>query len=466
MSTPAQTLPARSTGLRRAAPWLAGAFTIIIACLLLPRIGITDVDAESYFLGARSLAQGRGYVDDFGIHLNHWPPGYSWLLSWWADPKPAALVINIICLGAAVALSAALALRNGWSLLQGLSVSLVLGFGLFLNIAGFAKPDILNYTVCLAAVLIYGSGSFAGRVAGSILCSVLIPIKMIAVTFAPALLLAELIELGFRPFFRSRWREVIIAGLAWAACLGWLLWYNARTLQQAAPETHIPATLHTVLGEAWMFCQSFFREGLATWYGSIRPLPVLLPFALVVVLGLACVASLRRGQSWSFLFKAGAAMLALSWAMEFYRDYGAGPRLMGYGMLFMMIGARPLIQSTPLWAAYAAATIIFAIANHLTTGMLGLNHPAYETAAKEAAARLPPDTIVYTNAWRLLEIHAEHRSVSTTDLASLPPGSWYWRVSLPNFDAIMRPVADPPVMDASWKEQARLSSGTLYRRLP
>jgi hypothetical protein len=49
---------------RLARPVLAGLLTIMVACLLQHRIGITDVDAENYLLGARSLALGRGYVDD------------------------------------------------------------------------------------------------------------------------------------------------------------------------------------------------------------------------------------------------------------------------------------------------------------------------------------------------------------------------------------------------------------------
>ncbi|MDB6118654.1 MAG: hypothetical protein JWO08_2435 [Verrucomicrobiaceae bacterium] len=458
------TLLPSSTTFRSPAPVLAGLFTIIVACLLQHRIGITDVDAENYLLGARSLALGQGYVDDFGIPLNHWPPGYSLLLSWWPDPKFGALVINMACLGLAVAQTLVLASRMGWGRAHSLALSLALGFGLYLSIAQFSKPDILGYVVFLAAILSYSGGTFKGRVLGCVLCSLLIPFKLIAVTFAPGILLAELIHFGPRPFFKTRWREVMIAGLAWGICLGGLLWYNALTLKTATPDSYAAASLHSVLAEVVRFFSDLFRSGLAFWYGSIRASSVITPFTIVAVLGLACLLSLRRSNGWSLTFKRGVAILAFCWGLEFYRIYFANPRLMGYGMILMLIGMQPLPKSTPLWCAYAAATVALAIDNHVSVNSLGLNHPVYESSAIEAAAHLPPNATVYSNSYRLLDIHAHRRSIPVSSLNGLPPGAWYWHADLPNYDAIMRPINPLPARDDSWQEQARLSGGILFRK--
>src|SRR2546427_9424391 len=57
-----------------------GAATCFIF-LLHARLGVADVDGYAYLIGARSLHEGNGYRGLTGEAFNHWPPGYSLLLS-------------------------------------------------------------------------------------------------------------------------------------------------------------------------------------------------------------------------------------------------------------------------------------------------------------------------------------------------------------------------------------------------
>src|SRR5688572_16118707 len=86
--------------------WLAGIFlaSVLGIWLLHPRIGIPDVDAHASIIGAHSLKRGHGYRDLHNAPLNHWPPGYSWLISLARNPVMAAQVINYLSFGGAVAM--------------------------------------------------------------------------------------------------------------------------------------------------------------------------------------------------------------------------------------------------------------------------------------------------------------------------------------------------------------------------
>src|SRR5262245_57052337 len=85
----------------------------LIVCLLLfgvtitffvvshSSIGITDMDAYAYIKGAQSFRRGSGYINSDGSPLNHWPPGYSLLLSRFRDPLWASYWVNALSLSVA-----------------------------------------------------------------------------------------------------------------------------------------------------------------------------------------------------------------------------------------------------------------------------------------------------------------------------------------------------------------------------
>lgn len=446
--------------------------TVLIVALAAwwqPRASITDCDAEAYAMGASSLRAGLGYAEPGGDGLNHWPPGYSWLLSLFADATAAAWWINLAALGAASWLLFALAVRAGWSGWRGLALTAIVGGGFFMRLGHEVKPDVLAYAGFLAASLSMFSERRVWRVVGLALASVLIPVKLIAMTFAPGLLLADWIRLGLARFLKTRWIEVLTASVVWAAAVGFILWFNMKGLHTSVPQSHAQATLATFTGEIQRFVEACLRAGIAQWQGSIRPLPILSLFAVTLAAGIACLLTLRRnaGQDARTLWAQGWAVFALGWAMEAYRSFFAGPRLMGYGMLLLVLALRPALDKKSvrwLWVAYALLTLASTGLNRLTLSRAGINEPWIVAESHAAAASLPAaERIVYSNAWRLLDVHAARASKQVAALDEVPSGAFYWHMDKPepNDSLVLRNVPEP---GPGWEVIARLPHSTIYRK--
>jgi len=118
------------------------AFALILASLcsslmfaLHPRLGVRDVDGYAYIMGANSLHRGTGYRGLTGELFNDWPPGHSLLLSTFGDTLSAAMIVNYVSLGLAVALIYLILRRSGWSWQAGAGFSKVLAFGFFRSLA-------------------------------------------------------------------------------------------------------------------------------------------------------------------------------------------------------------------------------------------------------------------------------------------------------------------------------------------
>jgi hypothetical protein len=436
---------------------------IVGITLLQPRIGVTDSDAEAYVLGANAFREGKGYVDRLGNPLNHWPPGYSILLSLAPEPKLASLVVNYLAFGGAVVLLWNLAVYSGWTCVQALGVSLAFGFGFLRHIAVEAKPDILTYALFLLGIRLYLCDQAHGRLLAYFLWTSLIPVKFIAVVFTPGVLLADMYRQGAGRFLAARWKGCVVAGCLWLLFLGGTLLFNCFTIHTWMAASHGEPSLTSILGEVARFGTAFLRTGLACWYGSIRSLHILGPFAFVLTLGVLSLASLRPSPAGAALRWMGLGVLGLSWVLECIRPFYADPRLMGYGMLLILFGFAPRPTATWVWLAYAVATIGLATDNSFSVARLGLNHPQYELVAKEASRIVPGGAMLYTNASRISDVHAGIPSRTVKNLEGLPKGTWYFEITLPNYDAIAQPIAPPPVRDTSWVQVASFEGATLYR---
>jgi hypothetical protein len=119
---------------------------------LHPSIGIRDGDAVAYLPGAMSLAAGRGYTSLAGELLNHWAPGYSWLLHWFDAPLAAAQTVNYISAGVAAAGVCWLARLADWTRTQALGVTSAITFGFVRSFASNAAPDALAHAIFLWGV--------------------------------------------------------------------------------------------------------------------------------------------------------------------------------------------------------------------------------------------------------------------------------------------------------------------------
>lgn len=131
--------------------YIQSIFLVVISTIslsmLYPQIGIRDIDAYAYIVGSYSIQDAQGYYSLDGEPLNHWPPGYSLLLSLFDDPINVSMIINYVSFGLVVGLLFFIARRNKWHIYSSFGLSVALGFGFFRNISTNTTPDILNYFV-------------------------------------------------------------------------------------------------------------------------------------------------------------------------------------------------------------------------------------------------------------------------------------------------------------------------------
>ncbi|KAF0180680.1 MAG: Uncharacterized protein FD161_774 [Limisphaerales bacterium] len=430
---------------------------------LHPRLGITDSDCEGYVIGARSLLEGKGYVHVQGYPLSHWPPGYSWLLAQAADTGQAARLVNAVSVGVATAALALLAVQGGWPVAGAGALAAVFGFGLFRHLAAEVKPDMLTYALFLVGALLYVRDGIGWRLGALALWSALMPFKLIAMVFAPGVLLAEGFRQGWGNFLRTQWRVYLGAALVWLIFFGGIIWFNVHTTGHVTPPTIVRTTVAGFAGEVFRFFESSLRSGLVCWYGSVRVPQILLPYLALLLLGLAALASLRPSSPGALLRWMGGGVLAVSWILMVMRQYYAGPRLMGYGLLLLLAGLVPLATRLRLWQIFAAGTLLLAIYNAAAVSRLGANHPAYEASAKAAQPKLKPGQPVFSNAPILLWVHLGIPATGGK-LVDAPPGAQYVEVTLPNYDAIAQPVNLPLPRDGSWRQVAAWDGGALFEK--
>jgi hypothetical protein len=451
--------PNRTKGVVQSA--IVFALVVLGALLMQPRIAVSDSDACAYIEGAYSIQAGHGYEDLIGHRLNHWPPGYSALLSVFSNPLWAALVINYLSLGVAAVSIYLLTQQAGWQRLASGAVALALGFGFLRSLASRAKPDILTYAIFLIGMLCLGSARRWWRVLGVCLWSVLIPLKLIAIVFAPALLLVDGCLLRGRPhgFRFVQWG--IVLGI-WLTGVVAVVGFNYYTMKVFVPATHEASNVSSFAQEAVRFCVDFFRAFLANWYGSIRKIEVWLPFLLTVMVAVVCLTTLRPRLDGRRHLYLGAALLGLSWVLEVKTHFYADPRLMGYGLLVLLLGFRPVERAYKRWLAYAGCTMILAFANAFTTNSLGINDARYEHLAHEVLAAQPSRGPIVSNSYHIFEIHARVPSISVDSLDQVPLGARFLRIDLPSYDAIQPTVwriEEPP---REWQTVAKWEGATLY----
>jgi hypothetical protein len=438
--------------------------TFLVFVVLHHSIGINDIDAYSYIEGARSLRQGLGYVDTAGNSLNHWPPGYSLLLSRFQDPLWASYWINALSLAVATSVLFLLALQSGWPRVAAGGLAGGVGFGFFQSLASSAKPDILTYATFLAAAFLVLDDRPRRRTTGLILMSVLTPFKQIAVVFFPAFLLHDLWGHKFE-WPNKRWLEYFVISIVWLACIIFLLGFNLVTFGAMFPPSLDKPTLTGLILEFWRFVHDFFRGFLANWYGSIRPLIFLIVFALVLFTGLIALASLRREDAGRNARRVGVLVLSFSWALEFVRIFYAGPRLMGYGILLALVGCAPPKSSIGRrWVAYGAACLVAATLNAALVDSSGAGHPRYAAMAQAIEPFLDNTKPLYTNSQGLVDIHLGRRSIPIEVLPASSQAACFLEVRLPNYDAVgakVWPIQEPT---ENWTLIADVDGARLYCR--
>ncbi len=444
---------------------LLAVFSLGLMWILLPRIGVRDSDAHAYIVGAYSLQSGNGYVTLDGTKINQWwPPGYSLLLSLFSQPLVASMVINYLAFGGAITLLYLIAVFRDWDRRIAISAALAIGFGFFRQIGSSAKPDILVYSVFLLALYIYLGGGRTRSTISFLLWSLLIPFKLVAVVFTPAAMVADLLTAG-KELRHSRryWTQFVAVGFVWLASIGGLFLYNYSTLGSVMA-AHGRNDFNRFTGEVVQFIVSVPRLLLANWYGSILVPWVSVLFFLLLAVGLACLASLRRVPHARFFLIFGTLIFVLIWSLQIVSTFDADVRIMGYSLIVLLFAFRPTSTAWKRWGIYALMTVCMAVLNLSLVNTYGINDPRYQTMSYDLLEEGLPEGKIYTNSFHLLDVHVRVLTHPIEDLSQLENGVTLLWVELPRYDAIASVVWPMERPGPDWCEIREVEGAILFQK--
>jgi hypothetical protein len=425
-----------------------------------PRLGILDADGYAYAMGARDIRAGLGYRGLMGDPFNHWPPGYSLILSLFADPVGAAWVINGLSFGATLGLLYLLARRHDWTWAAALGLSAGLGAGFFRIVASDVHADILTYAVFLGGLIL--ATARPARTLPAIAWSVLIPIKFIAVAFLPPAVLADFVAAP-----KDVWglvRRYLPGGLIAIAITAAVLVYNQVTIGTWMSASHASSSLRDLIAGAKGFVISIPREFLFGWYGSLAGLLPKLFFGASMVLLAICALSLKPSANGRWLRWYGAGFLVCCVVLLCVRSFDPSVRLSAYGLVALLVGMRPLRWANWAWLLYGLVALAAAGVDAATTNDLGANDPRYAQLASQVGAYDKDRDVVASNAYHLLDLHAGIPSAPVSDYADAAPYKLFFWVTLPSYDAVATTVAPMPAPPAGWCKVRQFEGGALYQR--
>jgi hypothetical protein len=360
-----------------------------------------------------------------------------------------------------------LARKSDWHWMPALGLAMALGFGFFSGIGTFARPDILTYTLFLLAVFLFGSANSRLQILSYGIWNILIPLKLIAIVFTPAALLVEWLAKDKSSRFKDLHKPALIL-LGYLATVGAIVIFNILTINQPIPATHGQSSLGIWANAIARFVETIPREFLAYWHGSIQNPLVLVPFCISLALAAWCLMTLRPYAKGNQLRNLAIAVLALSFVLVLVRQFDAGVRLTGYGLLVLFFAFRPATANIRrlgyAWLGYASISFALSAANATTVNSLGINDPRYQAMAYElSSAGLPRETI-FTNSYHILDIHTRYATRPTQDLELLGEGAYFLQVTLPNYDGvatIIQPMSPP---GSGWCQVVAVPGATLFHK--
>jgi len=113
---------------------------------------------------------------------------------------------------------------------------------------------------------------------------------------------------------------------------------------------------------------------------------------------------------------------------------------------------------------YGAASLATAVVNARTVNSLGVNDPRYAALAAEFRAKYEGSSVVATNSFHILDLHADIPSVPISNYSELKPYQLFFWVTLPRYDAVTTSVTTLPHPGSDWCEKQQLSGGVLFAR--
>jgi hypothetical protein len=431
---------------------------------------VRDVDAYSYIVGAYSIQEGKGYNDLNGGSLSHWPPGYSLILSLFPSPLQAALLLNYLSLGASILLIYHMARSRGkWTELSALGLALALGFIFLRRMATNASPDIVTYALFLLALFLYNHNKdgFRYRALSYLIWGLLIPIKLIAVIFIPAAVLARYFGKPVSFIWAERY-EIFIAFASWLLFLFITLNYSSQSSQPTIVHSHSQFGFNYnasyFMGAASYFLWSIIRTFLSNWYGSIWTAYTLIPFCLVLLVAVACLFTLRFCSI--HMVKHAIMLILISCLLQLGSQQIDGARLTGYGFITLLLALQPAVRWGKIWLIYGLLGLALTVFNAVTQNCIGANDPRYEKLADEASKIEMFPGKVLTNSFHILDLHTRVPTEHTRSLEQIGDAEYFFWVYLPSYDAIATTVSPIDMPGEGWCEVASVTGAKLFRRSP
>jgi hypothetical protein len=442
--------------------------SVIAAFLLQPRIGVRDADAHSYIVGAYSIRAGNGYYDLSGGSLNHWPPGYSVILSLFPAPLLASLLLNYLSFGAAVALIYYLARSIGkWAAPAALGLALAVGFIFLRRHATNAAPEILTYALFLSALLLHYQDGSRLRVISYLIWGALIPVKLIAIAFIPAAVFARYLGRPLRVIWAERF-ELLVAVASWSLFLFITMAFNFLTIQSPMPGSQVKRELYNdafdLLGSVSNFLVSIPRTFLSNWYGSLGEVSALIPFCVVLLVALVCLSTLRFHSRQ--MATHAILLILLIILVQFGSRQIGGARLAGYGFITLFFALHPAVKWHKAWVVYGLLGLALGAFNAFTQNSLGANDPRYEKLAYESLKIEAFPRNVPTNSFHILDLHAKLATQCVGSVEQAGDSEYYFWVSLPKYDAIATTVSPVEMPGEGWCEVVSLTGAKLFRKCP
>ena len=414
---------------------------------LYPNIAVSDCDAEAYLMGSVSIKNGNGYVNLKGDPLNTWPPGFSYILSFFSNPFLAVKIINCISLSLASLLVFVICVVFNWPILLSFLITMSFSFGFLINISLNAKPDIFCYSIFMLAFLLFLNRYFYIKAIGLLFLACLVPIKLIALSFSPGLLFGYLIYSQIK-FSISNIFLCLIGFVFWLFGLTSVLLFNYLTVGTLNYSHSHPGVIVNFSNEIQRFFLDFFRSGMVTWYGSIRPFPNYIFFFLCFGFCLNAIRTFKFVKFSNLAFLCGLCVFGFAWIMQLYGHYDGSSRLLGYGMFLMLFCLVP--SNSFAWAGAFLAIFVSLLANHATGSRYGLNDPVYKQIATEVVQFIPPGKTINSNANNLLDVLVGVPTHFVDDPDKTVKGDLYFFVKKCEPDLLSVPVIHVNIENDKW----------------
>ncbi len=445
---------------------LAATILVVVSAFMIlrGRIAVTDIDAINYIEGAYSIQQRGQYESLEGIPITHWPPGYSTVLAQFPDPLDGAYLVNMIALGASVAAVWIMAAAQDWNLVARTALALILGLGFFRSVAISAKPDILTYALFLFAAYLFLSSRPMTRMVSYGLFALLVPLKLISVVFIPAALIVVFLR---RKSLQPAIYEYLVGLAVLALAITSVVLFNYATTGSGIPSSHGIPSVQSLANSLKQFAFSLPREFFATWYGTLNSPQYLIAFGTLILVAFGCFITLRYKKENRTILMLGLAVFLLSWGLSFVRTFYMDSRLLGYGLVLMVVSFQPRRVHSILWSVYAAGTLALFVYNSSVHNSYGLNDPRYNEAVATAVPLLPEGGYsIFSNADRLLGVLGRIPSTFTASAETIDTASEEILVyfEMPNYDAIMTPITQFSVPNEVWCEIGRSDNVIIFEK--